>query len=271
MIQLRGLRRSFGDTEVLRGIDLTVTAGSYVAVVGQNGSGKSTLLRTMAGVLRPTEGAVVRSDDVRRVLLLSSGGALVPRLDAWQTAEFLGGVPRPRSSRKVSAAFQRFGVESFAARPVAELSLGMRQRLAFSIAAIVDPDVLLLDEPFHGLDPEGAARARRFLSELATGRTVVHATHDLGDVIGLADGLLLIEAGVARWVSGDLALRGTSTDVTVAPVDTALAVLTALGAEAEVLGHRRIRIAPGYAAHEIIDALVRAGCRVDASSPVYVT
>jgi ABC-type multidrug transport system ATPase subunit len=130
--------------------------------------------------------------------------------------------------------------------------------------------VLLLDEPFHGLDAEATAHARRFLYELAKGRTVVHATHELGDVIGLAQGLLMIEGGVANWVTSDHALCRTGTDVTVFPIDVALSVIVDLGATAEVVGPRRVRVAPGHAAHEIIDALVGAGCRVDASNPVFV-
>ena len=268
LLTLTGVSRRFGLRRVLETVDLVVTEGSYVAVVGENGSGKSTLLRLMAGLLRPTEGTVTRAPAARRVLLLSSGGSLVPKLDAWQTAEFLGGVERPRASERVADVFGRFGVDRFAERPVAALSLGMKQRLAFATAALVDPDVLLLDEPFHGLDTAGAGEARALLGELSRGRAVVHAAHELLDVLGMADGVLDIADGVARWQTSAEASLTLATELVVSPVGRAIGVLSGMGVESAVVGPSRLRARPGRPARDLVVALIAGGCSVDAVIPV---
>lgn len=203
MIEVAGLRKSFGGREVLRGIDHTFPDGRLTYLLGLNGAGKSTLLRCMSGVTRPDAGAV-RIDGqafaafdapVRHLGMHLSADAFTPGHSArrhlrWLAA--LGGVPAGRAD----ALLDEVGLADVADRPVGGFSLGMRQRLGIASALVGNPRTLLLDEPLNGLDVAGVLWLRGLLRQWAEeGRCVVVASHALAEVERTADDVVVVEDG----------------------------------------------------------------------------
>lgn len=205
-IEVRGLVRRYGYRRALDGVDLDVRRGGAVALYGPNGAGKTTLLRVLGTGLRPDRGTVAvlgfdRARDAaairRHVGILGHAPGLYRDLDVRTNVRFfarLQGVERP--NRAADAWIERLGLAHRAGDPVRVLSRGLLQRVAIARAWVHDPDVLLLDEPFEGLDPV----ATRMLSDelaraRAENRTVVLATHDVELGARLADGFVILGAG----------------------------------------------------------------------------
>ena len=199
MIEVRGLRVSRGQREVLRGLDLSVHAGERVVILGANGSGKSTLLRAIAA-LDPIDSGDVRAEGAGMVL---QQGALFPHLSALRNVELalrvVRGLGRGESERRAREALARVSV----ARPDAmphELSGGQQQRVAIARALVLEPRVLLLDEPTSALDPAATAEVARTLIELSTaGIASVIVTHDMPFARDVAASrTMLLESGLLR-------------------------------------------------------------------------
>jgi ABC-type polar amino acid transport system ATPase subunit len=199
MIEVRGLRVSRGQREVLRGVDLSVHAGERIVILGANGSGKSTLLRAIAA-LDPFDSGEVRAEGAGMVL---QQGALFPHLSALRNVELalrvVRGLGRSESERRAREALARVSV----ARPDAmphELSGGQQQRVAIARALVLEPRVLLLDEPTSALDPAATAEVARTLIELSTaGIASVIVTHDMPFARDVAASrTMLLESGLLR-------------------------------------------------------------------------
>lgn len=205
-IEARGLSRRFGPLVALHPLDLGVPAGCVLAVVGPNGAGKSTLLRLLAGLGRPSAGSLAiggaggdRRARRARVGLVAHATLLYPALTARENLRFAGrlfGVADPAArAAELLAAFE---LEAVADRAVGTISRGTAQRVAIARALAHDPPVLLLDEPFTGLDPRAAERLERLVQALRGRHTVVLASHDLPRAARLADQGLLLVAGHGR-------------------------------------------------------------------------
>jgi ABC-type multidrug transport system ATPase subunit len=211
--RVRGVAHRFGATMVLTGIDLELRRGEITALVGANGAGKTTLLRILAGILEPSEGEVevlgilqpAGSDPgTRRALRRrTSYVSQDPALDSEMTggeilvlAAALFGVSRQRRRQQVAELAAGFGFSSHLAQRVSAWSGGLRRRLHLAAGMIHDPELLLLDEPTAGLDPEGrrllwtdlAARAER-------GRAVALITHDLAAAERHAGAVAILDRG----------------------------------------------------------------------------
>ena len=208
-VHARGLTRRFGPLVALRPLDLDLNAGETIAVIGPNGAGKSTLLRMLAGLARPSGGELriggvvtSRPEQRRKVGLIGHQTFLSPALTVRENlllAARLHGLDDAdeRAERGVSA----LDLEPFADRRVAALSRGLAQRAAIARALIHDPEVVLLDEPFTGLDPSAAARLAELLGTLpAQGRTALLVTHDLARAAELASRALVLVRGHSRWL-----------------------------------------------------------------------
>ncbi len=198
--------RHFGRRRALAHVSFTVRAGEITGLLGPNGAGKSTLLSILATLLLPSAGAVRYGDRTSheagpalraRLGLLAHDLHLYPELTAAENLEFfarLHGVAQPRA--RVAEALARAGLTARAADVVGGFSRGMRQRLALERALIHDPRLLLLDEPFTGLDDASAAALVARLKDLsAEGHLIVVATHDLDVADGLLDRALVLREG----------------------------------------------------------------------------
>jgi len=213
MIRLHALVKQYGLNPVLRGVDLHVGQGEFVTLVGPNGAGKSTLLGIVATLLRPTSGEVRvggwslphQADRVRRHIGLVSHHSLLYRdMTAAENLTFFAKLYRlDRSEERVMEALRKVGLFARQRDPVGTFSRGMVQRLTIARATLHEPDVLLLDEPYTGLDPEASHLLDALLQEeSARGRTILMITHDLGHGLGLADRLVILYRGqIAREVT----------------------------------------------------------------------
>jgi NitT/TauT family transport system ATP-binding protein len=207
-LTIRGLRKSFGDNEVLRGIDLHIPAGQFVAIVGQSGCGKSTLLRLIAGLLPASAGTVaLNGNSVARPQTALGIVFQSPVLLEWRTVldnvllqlELRGENPAPHRQRAMEL-LSRVGLADFADRYPRELSGGMRQRASIVRALIHDPPLLLMDEPFGALDALTREQMRIDLEELwmQTGKTVLFITHSIDEAVLLADRVIVMSPRPGR-------------------------------------------------------------------------
>ena len=225
VVELRGIKKSFGALEVLHGVDLTVHAGEHVVIFGPSGSGKSTLLRTINMLEEPSEGSVrvlgveygpgpVVGGERRGspVQLRRQVGMVFQQFNLFPHLTALDNIARPlRSAKRLSRnqaeeraalALQRVGLLNWAAHYPAELSGGQSQRVAIARALSLDPKVMLFDEPTSALDPELVGEVLAVMRELAeSGMTMVIVTHELnfareiGDLNVFMDDGLICESG----------------------------------------------------------------------------
>jgi heme exporter protein A len=206
LLEARGLRRSFGKVPVLRGVDLTLEAGEALAVAGPNGAGKTTLLRLLAGLTRPTAGEIrIRGEPLatgssrqrRFIGLLSHQSLLYDDLTLLENLTFaarLYGLDQP--GRIAAEALDHAGLLERANDLPRRLSRGLLQRAAIARAMLHGPSILLLDEPFTGLDANAAARLRADLqTRLERGLGVVLVTHHLAEAWDLATRVGLLVNG----------------------------------------------------------------------------
>jgi heme exporter protein A len=189
VIRARQLAKRYGDTRVLRGLDLDVPAGGFVLVTGPNGSGKTTLLRLVAGLAAPSRGELEVGVERGRIGFLAHEPLVYKELTALENLDLFGRLYRvPERRERVGMLLERFGLWDVRAQRAGSFSRGMLQRLALCRTLLHEPDLLLLDEPFNALDDEGAALLDRELAELRHGRTFLVATHDPGRLEPLASG-----------------------------------------------------------------------------------
>ena len=194
MISARGLERSFGRKRVLRGLDLNVPEGGFLVITGPNGSGKSTLLALAAGLLAPTRGTIEVQADRRELGLLAHEPLVYRELTALENLELYGRLYRvPERRERIGMLFERFGLWEARHERAGTYSRGMQQRLAFCRVLLHEPRLLLLDEPYSGLDAAAAELVDAELRTLAdAGRTLVVSTHDPSRLASLATSRLAL-------------------------------------------------------------------------------
>jgi ABC-type sulfate/molybdate transport systems ATPase subunit len=196
LLRARGLVVNRGRREIVHGVDLELRAGEVVALLGPNGAGKSTLLDALAGALEPTAGSVERHG---RVAVALQSGDVARRSVLANLTAALGwwGVPRPQRRVRALAALRALHAESLADRMATELSGGERRRVHLARVLAVAPDVLMLDEPFAGLDAESRGE---LLTDAAgalkdADRATLVVVHDRAEAWALADRLLVLIGG----------------------------------------------------------------------------
>jgi ABC-2 type transport system ATP-binding protein len=207
LIQAEGLSKYYGDFTAIRNVSFSVPRGSVTAFLGPNGAGKSTTMKILTGYLAPSEGrALIAGHDVEhqrleasRVLgYLPENGPLYPDMTPGAYLRFIG------EARGMSAAALREALDRVAAscrieevwhKTINKLSKGFRQRVCLAQAIIHDPQVLILDEPTAGLDPNQIVLVRDLVKQLAKTKTVLLSTHILQEVEAMADRVVLISEG----------------------------------------------------------------------------
>jgi heme exporter protein A len=193
VILARGLGRSFGRKRVLRDLDLDVGERDALLVTGPNGSGKSTLLALCAGLLAPTAGELEVAVERGRIGYLAHEPLVYRELTALENLDLYGRLYRvPERRERIGMLLERFGLWEARRQPVSSYSRGMQQRLALCRTLLHEPDLLLLDEPYAGLDEAGAELLDAELAALAGARTLLLATHEPERVAGLATGRLVL-------------------------------------------------------------------------------
>lgn len=211
-LTIRGLRKSFGSNEVLRGIDLHIPAGQFVAIVGQSGCGKSTLLRLIAGLEKPTAGSISFGEDTRAedVRVMFQEPRLLPWASVLSNVEV--GLGRDRASNDAKAraeqALQEVGLADKRSQWPSVLSGGQKQRVALARALVSHPRVLALDEPLGALDALTRISMQQLLGRVWTDQTFtsILVTHDVSEAVALADRVLVIEDGrIAHDINVDIA------------------------------------------------------------------
>lgn len=280
-VQTWSLTKRFGSQTVVAGVDLAVPSGSVYGFLGPNGSGKTTTIRMLLGLIQPTDGrsevlglAIPDQAEsaLHRVGALVEGPAFHPYLSGRANLARLDVADRradPRTSRaRVDAALDRVGLLAAAAKKYRAYSLGMRQRLALAGALLMPRDLLVLDEPTNGLDPQGTREVRALIGSLgADGTTVLVSSHLLSEVAQICTHLGVMREG--RLVAqGPLAqLQGGATRAVVRTDDgeQAAYVLRELGATQVSVdaAHEEVTAELGVVAPEkVVVALVHAGVAV---------
>jgi ABC-2 type transport system ATP-binding protein len=206
VIRVQDLVKRYGDVVAVDELSFAVERGELFGMLGPNGAGKTTSIRIIMDILQPDAGEVSvlgrRPGLVKdRVGYLPEERGLYRDLKVLDTLVYLAelkGVPRAEARTRAMALLERVQLDDWAERKVKDLSRGMQQRLQFIASIVHDPEVMILDEPFQGLDPVNTERLKGFVDELhAAGKTIVLSTHQMNLVEALCDRILLIHQGRA--------------------------------------------------------------------------
>ncbi|MCA1713170.1 MAG: ABC transporter ATP-binding protein [Actinobacteria bacterium] len=282
-----GVKRTFGDVEAVRGIDVTAAPGEVTALVGPNGAGKTTLLLVLATLLVPDAGHVrvagydpVTEPDAVRARMGWSPDVfgLYDNLTGSEYLTFVGEayrLGRKRARERAAELLTQIRLPEYADRPVHTMSRGQKQRLGMARALVHDPEVLLLDEPASGLDPRSRVELRELLRDLArSGTAVVVSSHLLGDLEELADRVVFVDHGATV---GEHRLDQLPAATAVRPwrlraldMDALVAALARNGYDADppTPAGVDVRLSSDEAAAELIAGLVRDGVAVVACQPL---
>ncbi len=218
-VQLRNIRKAFGATEIIKGIDLDIAHGEFVVFVGPSGCGKSTLLRMIAGLEDITSGEILIKDRVvnalppkdRGIAMVFQSYALFPHMTVRQNVGFglrINNTPAAELESRVNEAARILKMENLLDRKPSQLSGGQRQRVAIGRAIVRNPEVFLFDEPLSNLDAALRVNTRAEIAKLHNdlGATMIYVTHDQVEAMTLADKIVVLDAGKIRQVGSPLEL-----------------------------------------------------------------
>ncbi|EFC81884.1 ABC transporter ATP-binding protein [Parafrankia sp. EUN1f] len=256
IVDVRGLTKRYGRVAALQDVSFTVPAGAVTGFLGANGSGKTTTLRILLGLVAPTSGSALihgrpyreMSDPARTVGAVLEPTAHPARtgLDHLRCLALALGLPRRSRRHAVDEVLGTVELTAAADRPVGTYSLGMRGRLAIACALLGDPELLVLDEPANGLDPEGIRWLRRFLRGWAAqGRSALVSSHVLAEVAQTVDHVVIIERGRVVLAAEAAAVGAGRVEVRTPQADQLAELLG--GAGAVRTGHDSLRLPYGWA------------------------
>jgi ABC-2 type transport system ATP-binding protein len=270
IIEVTGLRKRFGPTLALDGVTFTAPPGKVTGFIGPNGAGKSTTIRVILGLDAPDGGRALVGghpyqdlrNPLRHVGALVDAAAVQPSRTARNHLLWLARSQTLEASR-VDAVIELVGLAAAARRKAGGFSLGMRQRLGIAAAMLGDPPVVILDEPFNGMDPEGIVWMRKLLRTLAAeGRAVLVSSHLMSELQGIADHIVVIGRGKVLADAGidELLARAAGEQVLLqmpAPAEAAR-VLHRAGGATTILDDSTLSVS-GLAARQVVEALGQSG------------
>lgn len=273
MLEARHLNKTFGGKSALINVDFRLERGEIYGLLGHNGAGKSTTLGIILGMVAPDHGEVLidgisvqehRSKALRKVGAIFEAPAFYDYMTGWQNLKILMSYSGGFDEKAALEVVKRVGLEQRIGSKVRTYSHGMRQRLALAQALLPEPELLLLDEPTDGLDPEGIKWFRDFILELRErkGMTVLFNSHLLSEVELMCDRVAILREG-QRVFEGSV--KNLADDEPVYQVDldswpVAKPVITSFGGS--VLDAGRIGLPFAVDSSEVVEALVKAGVRV---------
>ena len=208
-ISVNGISKHFGEEYVLKKVTRNFEKGKIHGIVGNNGSGKTVLMKCICGFLIPDEGEVIVDGKYvgKDVDFPSDLGVIIetpgflPHITGFKNLEILASLNRKIGAKEIEDAIMRVGLDPRMKKPVGKYSLGMRQRLGIAQAIMENPSILILDEPFNGLDKNGVSDMRNIIKELKNeGKTIILASHNQMDIDELCDTVCEMEAGVMTLI-----------------------------------------------------------------------
>ncbi|HZJ58082.1 MAG TPA: ATP-binding cassette domain-containing protein [Clostridia bacterium] len=201
--------KSFGEEEVLHDVNHKFEEGKIHGIVGNNGSGKTVLFKCICGFLHPTKGKIMVDyqqvgkdvDFPEDVGIIIETPGFLPYATGMKNLQILASLNRKVNNRQIGEIIRRVGLDPKMKKPVSKYSLGMRQRLGIAQAIMEDPRILILDEPFNGLDKHGVSDMRRLIKELkGRGKTILLASHNQADIEELCDTVCEMDSGILTVV-----------------------------------------------------------------------
>jgi len=204
-ISLENVCKSFGEVDAVDGLSVRIPAGSIYGFLGPNGAGKTTTIRMIMNIIRPDSGSIRIFDDgsvgraKNRIGYMPEERGLYRRMTVGKALGYFGaikGLTASELTKRVPRWLERVGLADWMDKKVEELSRGMHQKLQFAVTGINEPDLLILDEPFSGLDPVNLDLLKSIILEMrGTGKTVIFSTHVMDQAEKLCDFILLINKG----------------------------------------------------------------------------
>lgn len=209
VIEVNCVNKSFGDEKVLKDVTHSFEKGQIHGIVGNNGSGKTVLMKCICGFLKPDSGTIFvnhkqvgkDTDFPEDIGIIIETPGFLPHLSGTQNLKILASLQKKANDHTIRAVLEQVGLDPDMKKPVGKYSLGMRQRLGFAQALMEDPSLLILDEPFNGLDKHGVVHIRNVIKGLREeGKTVLLASHNQVDIDELCDTVCEMDAGVLTVV-----------------------------------------------------------------------
>lgn len=202
-IKIVDISKKFKDNQVLQDVNLSCKRGSITGVIGRNGSGKTVLFKLICGFLRPDSGSILIENEEnihkynRKLGIIIEEPSYLEHLSAYKNLEYLYTINNRRDKKHLYEILALVGLNPESHKQVGKYSMGMRQRLAIAQAIMENQSILILDEPFNGLDNQGLAEMRELLLKLKSeGKTILIASHNKEDIEILCEEVYLIDKGI---------------------------------------------------------------------------
>ena len=275
ILDIQHLRKQFSDQKAVDDISFGIRKGSIFGLLGPNGAGKTTLLRMITGIFYPDAGNILLNgkpfdplQDVGRIGYMPEERGLYKKMKIGEQALYLArlkGLSRKEATERVKGWFEKFQMESWWNKKVEDLSKGMSQKLQFVTTVLHDPELIILDEPFSGLDPVNANLIKDEIFRLALeGRTIIFSTHRMEQVEEICDHIILVNKGrkildgTVRQVRQDFKehLYRISFEQEVLPEHLAIHLFELKGRKDNEL---TIRKAEGYSTNDILSYFISQG------------
>lgn len=209
VIEVRNVTKKIKEAVLLSHVDLQVQQGEICGIIGRNGSGKTVLLKCICGFMPLTEGEILQNgkrigidtEFIEDTGFIIENPSFLPLKSGYKNLKYLASIRQKAGEKRIRKCLELVGLADSADKPVGKYSLGMRQRLGFAQALMEDPSLLILDEPFNGLDKHGVVHIRNVIKGLREeGKTVILASHNQVDIDELCDTVCEMDAGVLTVV-----------------------------------------------------------------------